>query len=447
MEEAAPEEAWPSLGREQAEALEQLRSFWQSPERELHVLKGYAGTGKSTLCVRFLSELPPHQVRLCAPTNKAVKVLEELCEEAELDIVTSTAHRLLKLVPTEVGDRWLLRQVAEPNLEGIRLLVVDECSMVGEDLWSHLQELPLSHGLKILLMGDEAQLPPVAEGLSPSFALPEVMVSGLREVFRQGQGSPILAYSLVLREAMQRFDEGVLELTDLPLPAISLDDENMEIRIVRDEKQWEEELVQVFSSDDSKRDEDWLRVLSYTNARVERWNQLISQRVYPKHRGPFHRDQVLVLTSPVTKGGWSEPHQVLLSTGEQVRMLEARPLDWRGLQLWELDLQALDGTVVSVIHLPRSMEFEVDRQCQLWREERAQKVAGSHLVAKWRRRCVGVQPASALTIHRSQGSSFGTVYLDWPSLRKCRDFKQSLQLIYVAVTRARRALVIFDPED
>ena len=431
-----PPELGISLGAEQERALQDLRDFWQSKDRDFHLLQGYAGTGKSTLCTIFLRELPPQHVRLCATTNKAVSVLDAMCQEVELDMTTSTIHKLLRLVPEDRGGQWKLRQMSPPNLAGLRLIVVDECSMISEDLWSHLQDVPCQFPVKVLFMGDPAQLPPVKETESPSFSIP--FRSQLLEVFRQGKDHPILAYSLALRQAMAH------ESLDIPLPE-TIQTVAGGIEIFHDEKAWQADMLKSFSSPESKSNEDQVRVLTWTNRRVGKWNGVISKHIYPVERGPFSDQQPLILTSPVTKGGWTTPWQVVLSTDEPVRMIGCRALDWRGLALWELDLRSLDGTVVSTIYVPPELKDQVEREIENWQVERVSKIAGHDMITKWKRRCVGVQPASAITIHRSQGSSFNEVYLDLPSILSCPERQQMLQLLYVAVTRARSSLKVLMP--
>jgi hypothetical protein len=235
------------------------------------------------------------------------------------------------------------------------------------------------------------------------------------------------------------------ETLDIPLP---LESERGEGGIVlfNDEKAWQADMIQSFSSTDSKANEDHVRVLTWTNRRVAKWNKMISKHTYPTDHGPFSEKQPLILTSPVTKGGWTTPWQVVLPTDEPVRMVSCRALDWRGLNLWELDLRSLDGTIVTTIHVPSELKDQVERECEDWQLERATKISGQEMIVKWKRRWVSVQPASAITIHRSQGSSFNEVYLDLPSILSCPDRQQMLQLLYVAVTRAKVSLKVLMPK-
>lgn len=421
------------LGFQQSLAMDGLSAFLKAQDQDFYLLKGYAGTGKSTLCTLFLSQFETGRVRLCATTNKAVRILEEMSTALDLHFPCSTIHKLLKLVPEQRGEKWVLRQVSEPDLSGIDLIVVDECSMIGEDLWRHLQDIPCRWPIKVLFMGDPAQLPPVGEEASPSFLIPHG--SELTEVFRQGKGHPIIAYSMAIRLAMgESLPEPLLEL---PFP-----EHSSQIEIHEDRLLWQQAMLEAFQQPEARRDVDEVRALSYTNRRVALWNDLITSKIYPDKEGPFSKDQALMLTSPVTKGGWTQPWQVVMPTDEPVRLIASRAIQWRGIDLWELDVCNLEHTIVTVTYVPPQLQYEVDKELERWREERIGKISPLEKIEKWKRHCVKVQAASAITIHRSQGSSFGTVFLDLPSIRKCREAQQSLQLLYVAVTRARKKLVI-----
>lgn len=151
-------------------------------------LFGYAGTGKTTLA-KELAKGVNGLVLYATFTGKAALVLREKgCEGA------STIHSLIYKVETDeaTGEAsFILNQ--ESDLADAKLLIVDEVSMVGEDVARDL----LSFGVKVLVLGDPAQLPPVkGEGFFINSA-PDVM---LTEVLRQARENPIIHMSMLIRE-------------------------------------------------------------------------------------------------------------------------------------------------------------------------------------------------------------------------------------------------------
>ena len=172
---------------EQDAALKAVARWLKDGDRPIFRLFGYAGTGKTTLA-RHVADSVDSDVLFAAFTGKAALVLREKgCAEA------STIHSLIyrSRGSGETGPRFVVnRQSAAAKA---KLLVIDECSMVDEDLGRDL----LSFGTPVLVLGDPAQLPPVKGAGYFTEHEPDAM---LTEVHRQAQGDPIIALSIRVRE-------------------------------------------------------------------------------------------------------------------------------------------------------------------------------------------------------------------------------------------------------
>ena len=149
-------------------------------------LFGYAGTGKTTLA-RHIADHVDGEVKFAAFTGKAASVMRgKGCRGA------STIHSLIyraresgEEVPS--FDLW-----EEAPASKADLIVIDECSMVDAELGRDL----LSFGVPLLVLGDPAQLPPIAGGGFFTEAEPDAM---LTEVHRQAQDDPIVRLSMDIR--------------------------------------------------------------------------------------------------------------------------------------------------------------------------------------------------------------------------------------------------------
>ena len=188
----------------------------QKEEKQLFILKGYAGTGKTSALGAFVKGLNHYKVRtkLVAPTGRAAKVFSHKSDQEAMTIHKMIYRRKSKI---DAGSPISL----QANLFKNTVFIVDEASMIGDytmqkdgsvsarNLLEDLFEFVYSgDGCKLILMGDDGQLPPVGSDTSP--ALSEEYLTHnylqlnitsykLSEVVRQAQDSEILRNATRLR--------------------------------------------------------------------------------------------------------------------------------------------------------------------------------------------------------------------------------------------------------
>lgn len=179
---------------QQNEALSKAAAWLRLRYAPTFYLAGYAGSGKSTLAQHIAAQ-EKGEVRFAAFTGKAARVMRSKgCRGAK------TIHSLIYQSQTDAEGRVLrdndgnvLLELNPAALSGVSLVIVDEVSMVNEDLAKDL----LSYGVPVLVLGDPAQLPPVkGEGYFTS-RKPDYM---LTEVHRQAKESPIIRLATDIRE-------------------------------------------------------------------------------------------------------------------------------------------------------------------------------------------------------------------------------------------------------
>ncbi len=208
---------------DQATAIEKIASFiFDTDERGVFILRGYAGTGKTNLISAVTKALPSVKWRsvLLAPTGRAAKVLSGYSQRS-----AHTIHK--KIFKKEMGANGTVYFSLAENLHRNTLFIVDEASMIGADqggesLFNSLLENLFEYvysgdNCKLILIGDTAQLPPVGSEESP--ALDEKYLGAafhlnirffeLREVARQRLESGILLNATRLRQSMEQGFEGV----------------------------------------------------------------------------------------------------------------------------------------------------------------------------------------------------------------------------------------------
>jgi exodeoxyribonuclease-5 len=184
-------------------------------ERTIFVLKGYAGTGKTTLLSSFIKTLPNFgwKYALLAPTGRAAKVMSNYTKGK-----AQTIHRKIYKQKEDSYSGNLVFELQENKEEGT-IFIVDEASMIADT--REFGSNGLLHDLinfvfngtenKLMLIGDEAQLPPVSMPLSPAldiahlqdFYYSKVYTTTLKDVMRQDANSGILSNATLLRDQLQ----------------------------------------------------------------------------------------------------------------------------------------------------------------------------------------------------------------------------------------------------
>lgn len=193
------------LNDQQTKALLVLEDFIKNPKKYNNVitLSGYAGTGKSTLIGIFDKYLQTKFItpNYSAPTHRANAVTQMNNPNA----IVRTLHSLFGLSPlVDLTDgNYDLRQLKnvqrnKPQLKDNAVLIIDEASMISKGLFKFIEEYKNNHNVKIIYVGDDAQLSPVNDdSISPVFTGNQTKLQ-LTKVERTGDNA-ILAESTRLR--------------------------------------------------------------------------------------------------------------------------------------------------------------------------------------------------------------------------------------------------------
>jgi exodeoxyribonuclease-5 len=187
----------PVLSDEQEAAMAKIDAFMADADRQLLVLHGCAGTGKTTLAAHAVRQYP--EVGLHALTGKAAAVLRERTG-VDASTIHSYFYKLRRAWRDEHGRQHLdfRPRHLHGTLQG-HVVLVDECSMVPRSVGEQL----LRTGVKVIAVGDPGQLPPIDE--PQFFNTPDIT---LRAIHRQAAGSPILRQAMQVRRGVRYRADG-----------------------------------------------------------------------------------------------------------------------------------------------------------------------------------------------------------------------------------------------
>ena len=323
------------------------------------VLTGVAGTGKSYLTGKIILDLisDGHRVAVAAPTNKAVRVIKEKVEAQagrQVGAHFSSIHSLLglRLIEHEDGNQSC-QPLGEPSLAMFDAIVLDECSMIGEQLFNLINEY--QENTRILFVGDPAQLPPVAdkEDVSQTFTMAEIKVA-LTEIVRQAEGSDIIRLSTAVRELPVRVQASHL------YPLLR----DLDVRVLKGDRRMVLEVARMAI----ERQED-ARIIAYMNTTVVYYNKTLHSMFHPGEE-PFAVGERALVHQQCEMVGDFGP--ATLITNEEVTVVGISPCEhpeYPRVRSWAVRVKTDLGDEYSgfIAHDALALEREINELFGKWR--------------------------------------------------------------------------------
>jgi UvrD-like helicase C-terminal domain/AAA domain len=318
-------------------------------------------------------------------------------------------------------------------------VVIDECSMVSEDLYRHIKRhLPNAF---VLFVGDPAQLPPVGEVESRTFATKNQ--SHLTTIVRQAAGNPILAAANIIRSSQG----GPADMSWCVSSALK---NKQGIFLPADAShRW---MKKAFTSQEFDADPDSFRYLAWTNSRVRQVNEMIrAWRFGTNIPTPFMPGESALFRSPVIIADsivFANNQEAKVAAIErstfthEIEETDGVPKWTATIPSWRISLRDDEGAEKTV-HM-HADEREFQRVIERIKDEAAEsRLRWKHL-HEFQQCLAQLQSVYCLTVHRSQGSTFQTTFLDLPDIRRREksNLLEAQQMLYVAVTRPSQRLIV-----
>ena len=444
---------------EQEQLIASLGEFLVSAVREkLFLLKGYAGTGKTSVVsalVRALNELGQKTV-LLAPTGRAAKVLS-----AYSGVSAFTIHKKIYRQKSMAEFQF---QLAD-NLHKNTLFIVDEASMIassgfdttfgsGNLLDDLIQYVYNGDECWLLLLGDTAQLPPVMQPTSPALEMGvlagyglEVSEFTLTHVVRQALESGILRNATILREEISQ--ENTRQFPRFTISGFS--------DIVRLNGA---DLIDEIQRAYSEVGEQDTIVVTRSNKRTNLYNNGIRSRVLMKEEELTNGDLLMV-----TKNNyfWNKPYKEIdfIANGDilEVRRVR-RHAEMYGFRFADLTLRSLDYDWEidarvwldilqsdSPAHANELSQKLFSAISEDYPEITNRKLLVKTILESEFYNALQVKFAYAVTCHKAQGGQWKRVFIDQGQISDEQINTDYYRWLYTALTRAtERVFLVNFPE-
>jgi exodeoxyribonuclease-5 len=464
-----------TLNEDQKKSFDSLVDFITDPNDDsIYVLKGWAGTGKTytiSLLVRYVLEvIQPtrlwYKVGVTGPTNKSVRVIRKATGISSSRVQFQTVHKILGLSEkiTSDGQQIFVNDGDfRPQIRTLKLLIVDEVSMLNDDLFEEL--LKYRDKTKIIFMGDPAQIPPV--GRPDCIPFRDELLDGyriktlnLRQIMRQKEGNPIIESSVKIRKNIGNSNPGISP--ENKINQIGEGVEFVNLNSPESRSSFRDILEKYFKSDRFKDDPEYCKIIGWRNKTISSMNDLVRKVIYGEEAlsSKILIGEKLIANSPIL-----EKDTIIFNTNDEftVESFEVESEDLRfkvsdhpdddpypiSLKHYETLVSYLDEDddlvrrTIRILHEGSEDEFKKLANILKLRAINKKGKDKSWLVYyNFLRRYADVMYGYSTTGHKSQGSTYDVAFILEDDIDVNWNIVERNRIKYTAYTRAKKKLYI-----
>lgn len=416
----------PPLNTGQKAAADGFFAFLLSDDKEF-TLSGAAGFGKTFLMGKLIDEIIPRYHRSCellgmppvftnvvmtATTNKAADVLSEATGRP-----TQTVHSFFNLKVKEdfSSGKTTITPTNNWQVHENLIIFVDEAFTIDKTLLKYIHEG--TKNCKIVYVGDKDQLPPVMEQVSP-ISTRQMPLFELVEPVRNAGQPALLDICNQLRTTVNTGEFLPIKISPSVIDFV-------------DQQQMQDEIHHHFLNNKTNS-----KILAYTNKRVIQYNQYV--RGLRNLPAEFTEGEVLVLNNPVNT-------QYRTLAVEEIVTIERLSPHSTKLELpYDVELEVKEATLSDkhgVMHHGIKIPVNMKHYYELIKFYARQKDWVAYF--KLKNKIPDLREIDGTTVHKSQGSTYDTVFIDMANLSECRNPTLAARLLYVSFSRAKSRVVMY----
>ena len=422
--------------------------------RSIFMLKGYAGTGKTTLVSTLVKSLPVLGKRsvLMAPTGRAAKVLSRYSKKT-----ASTIHKRIYWIRRNKSGNTFI--TLKENTHSNTIFIIDEASMIPEksdngfgsrslldDLIKYVYD---GYDCKLILVGDTAQLPPIHLEISPAldeekietYYNKQVICKKLTQVVRQRKESLILKNATDLRKKIANANYSYPKLAT-----------NSEVIRLNNGEDLQDALEYSYNNEGTHN----TTILCRSNKRANLYNQQIRTKIKWQENEISSGDMLMVVRNNYH---WLDDNSKagFIANGDIVEVLKVREtIERYGFRFAKASIQMVDypkEKSLDVILLLDTLSSETpaityDHYQKLYKEVgldyKGEKEINKKIKEDQFFNALQIKFAYAITCHKSQGGQWENVFIDLGYFKEDMLDKSYLRWLYTALTRSSKKLYLIN---
>ena len=496
------------LNEQQYAALQSMADFIDSTiQGEIndqtisYTLQGYAGTGKTTI-TKFLIDYVKGKRKafeITSPTHRAKEVLMDKTKEQAM-----TLQKALGLSPGvelekfTLDDKYFISKT-DPKLPARGVFIVDEASMINDDLYQMIIREAKVAGSKVIFIGDDAQLKPVKQRTKAKAFQRENNISRLTQVMRTADGNPMPS------QVLQPIRNNPSSNVDMFDHVDNLSDKGEGIIFTNSKEEWENMMLSEFNLQELVDNPNKVRVLAFTNNRVAQLNTMIRNQMFGYQPEPFYEGEMMMMYenlfyNPATQDydysngsdvivrsiRYKEDHMIrspfsgksFKVAGYQLEMLDAKKGTPKANSLFVADINMVNPEYLQELEdlkdaankasgrqrgMLWAMHFKLSAAYNLTvpvykikgriftdqnqaRKYLAENKIDTNNLGRYKVKDKSLDYAYAHTIHKSQGGTYDKAFVDENDIDRARTFKNPdhefvNQLKYVGFSRSSQLTV------
>lgn len=467
-----------SFTKDQENAINNILDFISapfSPAKYIAGLIGAGGTGKTFITNYIINhcKYASSVIKCASSTHKACRVFSQAIGNKKVNTIQSVFGLRLDLKLEDFDPkRPQFNPMAQPKLNNIKLLIIDEVSMIPAKLVTFINKECKDLNIKILYIGDDHQLAPVNEKQSVAFKTCSAGINRLTEIVRQEYNNPILNLLDLLRYDIEHKTFRFINYIYTHKNAINYNEQDKGFSIC-DKNTFLQHINNKFNDENYQTNIDLYRIIAYTNDAVNWYNNYVRNLIVKNSdKGIITKNDLIMSYETIV----DEFNNGIIYNSEEYIINDIA--DYKestyGFKGYNIKFQLVHGGQITkpLFVIDHRDPYTIQRYYKILQNliNDAKKATGGTRSKKWKlyynfkksyliaaniKDKLGnilvtrdLDYGFSITAHKSQGSTYNTVFIDIQDIIYDKNGvpyanqDDTLRRLYVACSRASKELIL-----